>query len=443
MNRITRVISVFITSGAILLSACSTNLGPETLPSTTASETEIETEPVITTEEIPEHSEPFSQAIIIGSIVESNGALSIEGTKLVNSMGDEVVLKGISTYGIEECGDFFTSEVVKTLAEDWGCDVLRIAITGNSESEDGYIADPDQYFDKVCKLVDMCVSQGIYVIVDWNVQYGEDMEVTNEAAVDFFSRLSAIYTDTPNLIYELNNDPVIVVEDESADSDADEADTDDEDTDDEDEDDEGSEGEDESDEDEEEILDPETEWDEYIKPLAEEVIDVIRENSESSVIIIGAPGYGLDIDVAAWYPLDYDNIAYGCRFYSGNNKKELREKIIEALDYEACVFITEWGLSDREGMGGIFIEESVEWIDFIDEQGISWCNYAIGTERIDDNNALQLFNDRYTDDQKYYGHWPDGLLSYSGSFAREQFLKVDETPEDDIDETEPTETSEE
>ena len=42
-------------------------------------------------------------------------------------------------------------------------------------------------------------------------------------------------------------------------------------------------------------------------------------------------------------------------------------------------------------------------------------------------------------EQKTSGHWPDGLLSYSGSFAREQLLIVDEI----TDETEETEETEE
>ena len=431
MNRTIRGISVFIASGAILLSACSTNLGPETLPSTTpATESEVETMPIETTEDIPEHTEPSSQAIITGSIVESNGALSIDGTMIINESGDEVVLKGMSTYGIQDCADFFTAEIIKTLAEDWGCDVIRIAITGNADA-DGYLTDPDQYFDKICKIVDMCIAQGIYVIVDWNVMYGEDSGVTDEAAVNFFSRLSAIYTDSPNLIYEFNNDPVVVTEADSVD--VEDTEDDDDSDDDEDSDDE------EEDEEEDESLDPETEWEDYIKPLAEEVIEAIRENSENNIIIVGAPGYGLDIEVASDDPLDYDNIAYACRFFSGNNKKELREKVLEALDDEVCVFFTEWGLSDKEGTGGMFIEESVEWIEFIDEHDISWCNYAIGTDKVDDNNALLLYNDRYTDEQKTSGHWPDGLLSYSGSFAREQLLIVDEI----TDETEETEETEE
>ena len=46
----------------------------------------------------------------------------------------------------------------------------------------------------------------------------------------------------------------------------------------------------------------------------------------------------------------------------------------------------------------------------------------------DDANALKLDSERYTDEQKYSGHWPDGLLSKSGAYAKEQLLKVPAEP---------------
>ena len=405
MNKIMCGLSVGIVAGAVLLSSCSTNLGPETLPSTTpATETTVETEPVETTPpEIPEHTEPFSQAIITGSIVNSYGALSVDGTDITNSEGQSVVLKGMSSYGIQECGDFFTFEVVKTLAEDWGCDILRIAITGDAESEDGYLKDPDKYFDRICKIVDMCETQGIYIIVDWNILYDEEYDENLGAAVDFFKRFSSIYSSSPNVIYEINNDPVKPYEE----------------------------------------LESSEEWEEKIVPFANDVIDAIRENAEDSIIIVGTPRKSLDVDVASEAPLDYSNIAYACRILSGVHTDAQREKIEDALDEDICVFVTEWGLTNEFGGGGIHIAESTKWAEFLDEHGISWCNFAIGSASADDTNALNLDDERYTDAQKTSGHWPAGLISESGSFAREQFLKMNEEPAETSETTETTEETEE
>ena len=199
MNRFTNCLTIAVVSGAVLLCSCSTNLGPETLPSTTpATETE-ESVPETTETTTPEMTDPSSEAVVTDRIVDKYGQLTIDGSKIVNGDGEVVMLKGISSYGIEKCEGFFTPEIVKTLAQDWGCDILRISLTGDKESE-GYLKEPEKYFDMVCEICNMCIDQGIYVLVDWNVAYTEDSDENEEAAVDFFSRLSAIYSDSPNVL---------------------------------------------------------------------------------------------------------------------------------------------------------------------------------------------------------------------------------------------------
>ena len=402
--------------GAFMLCSCSTNLGPETLPSTTPSTEPTETTPEVTepTEEtVPtEAPEPTSAAVITDRIVDKNGLLKIDGTKIVNSEDETVVLKGMSSFGLEDCEGFFTPEIVKTLAEDWGCDVLRIVISGD-ETSDGYLYDPDKYFDMVCKICDMCTDQGIYVIVDWDVLYTDDYDDNLEQALLFFQRLSTIYSESVNVIYEVNNYTI---------SETDTSETDD-------------------DEDSDEDL---NEWEDVIKPFASEVIEAIRDNNPDSLIIVGTPGKSLEINIDPESKLDYDNIAYGCRFFAGTHKQEQRDRILEAIDNDLCVFITEWSFCTDDSRGGIFTNESKTWSDFLDENEISWCNYAIGSEINNDTNALLLSSDKYTIEQKSSGHWPDGLISESGLYARELLLSVpaeDTDTDTDTDTDEPEETS--
>ena len=393
MNNIYRSLSVITLAGAILLCSCSTNLGPETLPSTTPTTVETEPEPTETVETtFPEATEPSSKPVVTEKIVEKHGKLSIDGKNLVDSEGETVILKGISTYGIQDCGDFFTAEVVKTLAEDWGCDILRISLTGDKDS--GYLKDADKNFDTICKLCDMCTEQGIYVLIDWDVLYADEADENKDAAVDFFKRISAIYSDSPNILYEVSNAQIPVTAAAETDEEPEEVD----------------------------------DWGNNIKPFAEEVIEALRENSPDSIIIVDVSDNGIGIDAAVDSDLDYDNIAYGCKFYSGSQGQELRDKIKDAADDDYCVFITGWGLCNDRGLGGVYYTESGKWAEFFDEYEISWCNYAIGSSVKDDANALKLDSERYTDEQKYSGHWPDGLLSKSGAYAKEQLLKVPAEP---------------
>ena len=369
-----------------MLSSCSMNLGPETLPSIKPTTTTTETETSLTTATIkPEATDPFSTAVVTESVVEKNGFLMVKDSKIVNVRDQEVVLKGMSSFGIQDCGEFFTFDSIKTLAQDWGCDVIRIVINGDANT--GYMKEPDKYFDPICKICDLCIKQGIYVIVDWNVGYEKDSSENKKAALDFFTRLSVIYAEDPNVIYEINNDPIAVDEENP-------------------------------------IKD---EWAKNIAPFASEVITAIRKNSPKSLVVVGASSYGLDVDVAAKAKLKFDNVIYGCRFFSGAASDEQREKIKEARDKGACVFVTEWGLCSPDCKGGLYYLESDKWIAFFDENKISWCNYAIGSYINNDANALSLLNSQYRDEQKA-SHWPDGLISKSGMYIREKLL-VGKAPE--------------
>lgn len=380
MNKIIFGASVLLISGAVMLSACSMNLGPETLPSTVVTTETTETEPTETSATIrPELTDPFSVALVTESVVEKNGQLSIKGKSLLNSKGEEVVLKGMTSYGIHDCVDFFNSDIIRTLAEDWGSDVLRIAITGDG-ADSAFMKDPDKYFDPICKICDMCISQGIYVIIDWDIHYDEAATENSKAAVDFFTRLSAIYATSPNIIYGVSNYDATP---------------------------------------EEGVKD---EWTKLIAPFASDVITAIRTNSPEAIVIVGAPNNGLDVDTIGKAKLKYDNVAYGCRLFSGNQKQEQRDKIKTAIDSGLCVFITEWGLTMNDSKGGVCYLESDRWSQFFEENKISWCNYGIGSFINNDSNALMLLSGKYNNDQKA-SHWPDGLISKSGLYAREQILK--------------------
>lgn len=386
MKGFLRGLNVFGLCGALLLCSCTTNLGPETLPSITTTTETTETEPAETEPTLPpEATEPSSSAVVTENLVENKGKLRVDGPGILDSDGENVVLNGISTFGIQNCEGFFTPEVVKTLAEDWGCDVLRISLTGDKNIE-GYLKDPEKYFDMVCKICDMCIEQGIYVIVDWDVAYVEEADENTDDAVDFFNRLSAIYSDSPNIIYEANNYPLFY---EAPEDDADEE-TD--------------------------------EWEDVIKPFASKVITAVRENNPDSIVIVGMPDKGRDFNNVSESRLEFENIIYGCRIFSGSDKQEMRDRITTLLEYETCVLVTEWSFCTDDYKGGIFEKESDKWAEFMSENQISWCFFGIGSDIDNDTNALRLNADNYTDEQKYGGHWPDGLLSDAGAYGRYQLL---------------------
>ena len=67
---------------------------------------------------------------------------------------------------------------------------------------------------------------------------------------------------------------------------------------------------------------------------------------------------------------------YTIHFYSGSHGESLREKVRTALKAGTPVFCTEFGVCDASGNGGFDLEEADRWIDFFEENGISYCCWS-------------------------------------------------------------------
>ncbi len=381
---------------SMLFSACSSAAQETTITElTTVSGTQetIATESSETTVEEADSELVFSTAVVTERIVDNYGQLQVIGTDLCDSEGNPVRLEGMSSFGMTGMWGFINEDTVQTLAEDWGCDVIRFPMNVvNVSGDESYTSDPEKYFNQMCDYIDLCIDQGIYVMATWYNNNDDDPNNHRAEAVDFYSRLSAIYGDCPNVIYEICSEPQGYCCD-----------------------------------------DPTTEvgWENCVKPYAEEVIAAIRSNDPDNIIIVGTPHYSQDVDVASLNPIDGENIMYSVRFYAGSNGQELRDKVQMALDNGVAVFCTEWGTTREGGRGVLFYEESMEWLDFFDEKGISWCNWSIGGTFTEASNALRYVSNILTIEEKLAGHWPDEFISPSGLFVRAMILDQEfEIPEE-------------
>lgn len=388
------------------LFSCSVKLPPETLPSfkpteITVTETEVTETAEITTE--PTETEPlhgpFSTASVTDMPVEINGNLSVSEAHMVNENGDTVVLRGMSSYCLPECGDFFNADTVKTLAEDWGCDVLRISnLTSGSDS---YESDPEGYFVKVCDIIDLCIEQGIYIIVDWHITVDGDPNEHIDEAADFFGRISALYGEYPNVIYEICNEPDGLIFDAEP---------------------EDNEGEDT--EEEEEVEENRVNWVDSIVPYAEEITEVIRENDEDNMILVGTPDKCTSFEDVIENPLEDANTLYVFHFYAAEDKQEQIDNVMLMVDAGLPLFCSEWDTCSRERTGEADFETAELWLTFMDENQIGWCNGYIGSSVTETANALKYMSNILTDEEKAGGHWPDEFISASGLFVRCHLLGI-------------------
>jgi endoglucanase len=255
--------------------------------------------------------------------VEKYGWLGIEGNQLVDQNGNAIQLKGMSLCWSQWFPKHFNSQTIKWLRDDWNCDVVRapMAVEG-----DGYLSHPDMEQFKIETAVHASIDNGMYVIIDWHDHHAHR---NINAAKKFFGEMARKFALFPNIIYETYNEPVNGA------------------------------------------------WNDSIKPYHEAVIAEIRKFDKKNIIVCGTGWWSQDVDGASLNPLKGENIAYAMHYYAGTHKQWLRDKTAKALANGIAIFVTEYGVCEANGDGPIDYEESHTWWKFLDDNKISYCNWAI------------------------------------------------------------------
>ncbi|APR79042.1 Endo-1,4-beta-xylanase A precursor [Minicystis rosea] len=295
-----------------------------------------------------------------------HGALHVSGTHLQDEHGANVQLKGMSLFWSQWSSQFYNSGAIGTIADDWHGSVIRAAM---GVEEGGYLANPAAEKAHVVSAVNAAVAKGIYVIIDWH-----DHNATQHTAQSkqFFTEMAQTYKNTPNVIFEIYNEPVNVS------------------------------------------------WGQ-VKSYAQEVIGAIRGAGANNVVIVGTPTWSQDVDAAANDPITaYTNVAYTLHFYAGTHKQAIRDKASYAISKGLALFVTEWGTCDASGNGGLDLNESQTWINFLNQNGLSWANWSL----FDKQETASALNPGASTT----GGWPDSALTASGAFVKAKMLEGTSNP---------------
>lgn len=269
--------------------------------------------------------------------VTCGGWLRTEGARILNQKNQEMQLVGISTHGIQWFGELYSADTIAHLKSELGITVFRVAMYVDP-SENGYVSN-HALKDKIYELVDACIEQDIYVIVDWHILNDNNPQIHQGEALVFFDEVSAKYKDTPNVIYEICNEP---------NSGAD--------------------------------------WSSNIKPYAEQIIAKIRENSPNALVIVGTPDWSKDLTSVGADPLQLENVAYALHFYAGSHNKTLRDKIDNFREKNLAVFVSECSSTTADGNGQLFEDAFGRWVDYMNEKKISWVYWSLSNK--DEGSAM-------------------------------------------------------
>lgn len=291
-------------------------------------------------------------------IVSEHGRLQIAGNRIVGSHGRPVSLAGNSFFWSQWMGRYYTAETVAWLKQDWNATLVRAAlgITRN----DGYLGDPEQNLARVTTVVDAAIANDLYVIIDWHDHRAHEHA---EQAVALFSDMARRYGHSPNVIYEIFNEPLA-----------------------------------------------DASWDREVKPYAERVIAAIRAHDPDNLIVVGTPAWSQRVDLAAANPIKDPNVAYALHFYAGTHKADLRAKAEVAMKLGAALMVTEWGVCNADGDGPMDEASVREWMDFMRRHQLSHCNWAVS----DKQESASILRPGASEK----GGWKDAELTPSGLLVR-------------------------
>ncbi len=259
--------------------------------------------------------------------VVAHGELHVSGSRLVDAHRNPVVLRGCSLFWSQWQPRFWNEDCVAWLAGDWHATVIRAAVGVESG---GYLAHPAIEEAKLERVIAGAKRAGIYVIVDW---HDHRAAAHTAQAAAFFGRLAAKYAATPNVIFEIFNEPLGLS------------------------------------------------WHSSVKPYAEAVVHAIRAAGAPNLIIVGTPHWSQDVDTAAREPIADPNLAYSLHFYAGTHKAALRAKAERAIAMGIPLFVTEWGPCDANGSGAIDAVSTREWFAFLGRHTLSSCVWAVSDKR--------------------------------------------------------------
>lgn len=300
-----------------------------------------------------------SGKIYAQSVVAQNGRLQVNGNRIENEQGQAVDFAGPSLFWSNNGwgGDkFYNVGVVNWVKDDWDATIIRAAM--GVEGGGGYADDPAGNKAKVETVVDAAIAAGIYVIIDFHTHDAPAYWAQSKA---FFTEMAQKYGSSPNVIFEIYNEPLQVS------------------------------------------------WGSDIKPYAEDVISGIRAHSQN-LVIVGTPTWSQDVDQVIGNAINDSNTAYTLHFYAGTHFGSLRAKGDAALNAGLALFVTEWGTVNADGNGSVNESSTNEWVSWMKANKLSHCNWSIN-DKAEGASAVNA-------GASTTGGWSDNDLTWSGGVVK-------------------------
>ena len=260
----------------------------------------------------------------------SCGELQVIEGRLCDQKGNPAMLRGVSTHDLITTESFINDDLFCELSEEYGVNVVRLAVYTYGVGVIGYCTkgDKDRYKQNVANGVAYAKAHDMYAIIDWHILSDGDPNRYLDDAKAFFGEMAEQYRDQNNVLYEICNEPNGV------------------------------------------------DW-QTVKRYAEEIIPIIREKDPDSVILVGNPDWSKDLRSVAADPLSFGNVMYTLHFYAATHGQEYRDMLAEVRKAGLPVFVTEYGVTASSGGLPRDLESADLWIDLLERENVSYCMWAL------------------------------------------------------------------
>jgi endoglucanase len=269
--------------------------------------------------------------------VSAHGKLKKSGNHLVDAHNVPFELRGIGTHHMLEYQSLYTDASIKTL-KMYGVNCIRLTAylktrtysKSNGYPARGYLVATDETKEVMDNLIQLCIDNDMYCIVDWHV-LGGDGDVTDYTteAVDFFDYFADKWHSYPNIMYEILNEPF---ENSPAEC----------------------------------------------VPFAQATVAKIRDYDPNAVIICGinVQEYGIAEFKTAFDAAGITDIFYSFHIYIGDVEPSGYESVFNSLDNAIenyPFFMTEWGNSEASGDGTRNDELAAMILDYLHDNCVPHC----------------------------------------------------------------------
>ncbi|WP_010248401.1 cellulose binding domain-containing protein [Acetivibrio cellulolyticus] len=276
--------------------------------------------------------------------------LHVDGKYIKDPGGNTVVLRGVSLIdigAIEHQGSFRGGKTAVDLinmatneSSGWYSRVVRLpvypaAIDGeagwtncwyNGKSSNSY------YDDHLKAAVEACIAKGVYCIIDWH--YIDTYTDKDTQTREFWTFIANKYKDTPNVIFELFNEPTY----------------------------------------------PDS-WSTW-RTTAQGWVDMIRTIAPNNLIIVGGPRWSQNLGQAATSPVTGGNIVYNAHYYPTHGGSSAWDANFGNAANSVPFLNTEWGFQhDGDSITtGTVSSYGQAYKDYLETKGISWTAWTFDND---------------------------------------------------------------